>query len=244
MSNSFFKFKQFTIHQDKTAMKVTTDACLFGAWIGGEIENRKSKIENLLDIGTGTGLLSLMLAQKSPGVKIDAIEIDKDAADQALENITDSPFKNQIRLIHEDANEFKSDKKYDIIISNPPFYENELSSVNTQKNIAHHDSGLLLQDLLRIISSHLNPTGRFYLMLPFKRNIEAGILIKNHFMQVVQAVYVRQSFKHDFFRVFLEIIPEQNEEIPFEKSELSIWNDQQKYTTEFVELLKDYYLYL
>ncbi len=126
MANSYFQFKQFTVHQDRCAMKVTTDSCLFGSWIADKIEKEDSAISNCLDIGTGTGLLSLMVAQKNAGIKIEAIEIDNDASSQAKENIASSPFSENINVIHADVKEYVLENKYDIIISNPPFYEKEL----------------------------------------------------------------------------------------------------------------------
>ena len=109
-------------------MKVTTDACLFGAWVSKEMQNEKWKIENVLDIGTGTGLLSFMYAQKHHSSIIDSIEIDKEAFEQAKENAAASPFSVQINVIHGDAKAFSFSKKYDLIISNPPFYEKEIIS--------------------------------------------------------------------------------------------------------------------
>src|SRR5688572_25058776 len=138
MPNTYFQFKQFTIHQDRSAMKVTTDACLFGAWCATEI-NQDNK--RLLDIGTGTGLLSLMIAQKNK-LLIDAVEIEEQAAVQAVENVKASPWKESVHVIHKNIRDFNSEKKYNYIISNPPFYENELSGERMEKNIAHHDAGL------------------------------------------------------------------------------------------------------
>ena len=132
-------------------MKVTTDGCLFGAWVANAINNSELIINNCLDIGTGTGLLSLMLAQKNPQIKIDAVEVDKDAFEQAKKNIAESPWANRIKVYHADIKVFGSAKKYDVIISNPPFYENELKGNDEKKNIAHHNDGLLLPELLKII---------------------------------------------------------------------------------------------
>src|SRR5258705_11795948 len=106
MSNAYFQFKQFTIHQDRCAMKVTTDACLFGAWVANEVKSEKVKVKNVLDIGTGTGLLSLIYAQKNANIFIDAIEIEKETYEQAKENITASPFADRINLIHGDTKTF------------------------------------------------------------------------------------------------------------------------------------------
>lgn len=114
-------------------MKVTTDACLFGAWVANEIINGVGQSENLLDVGTGTGLLSLMIVEKNPKLFIDAIEIDQDACKQANENRLGSPWHKQINIIEADARNFSSARQYDSIISNPPFYENELNSENKKK---------------------------------------------------------------------------------------------------------------
>jgi len=243
MPHSYFQFKQFTIHQDRCAMKVTTDGSLFGAWVAGEIENGKSKVESVLDIGTGTGLLALMLAQKI-NAEIDCIEIDKDAAQQAKENAEDSPWKESINVINADVKSFQFEKKYDLIISNPPFYEKEIRSSKDNKNIAHHSDELKLDELLRIIKSNLSHRGSFYLLLPYKRNEEIKKLLKDHQLQIEKIVFVKQSTKHDYFRIMLKgkLNTVENEETEFD--EISISDDNQKYTDEFIDLLKDYYLNL
>src|ERR1044072_9361853 len=103
MSNSYFQFKQFTIHQERCAMKVTTDGCLFGAWVSNKIKNEKLRIKTCMDVGAGTGLLSLLLAQKNENVLIDAIEIDKESYEEAKENIGSSPWKERVTVINADA---------------------------------------------------------------------------------------------------------------------------------------------
>ncbi len=240
MSNSYFQFKQFTVHQDRCAMKVTTDSCLFGAWVAGELAKEKTDQTSLLDIGTGTGLLSLMIAQKT-GVAINTIEIDTAAYGQAKENITVSPWKERIQLFNDDIRQFNFSKKYDFIVSNPPFYENELQSPGKERNIAHHSADLSLTDLFEIIKNNLSSNGSFFLLLPYKRNEEINDLLKKYNLYASKKIVVRQTTKHDYFRILLKgnlLNPETKTE------EIAIRNTNQEYTREFIQLLKDYYLYL
>ena len=224
-------------------MKVTTDACLFGAWTAQKVESEKLKVESVLDIGTGTGLLSLMLAQKNIEIKIDAIEIDKDAAEQAQGNAELSPWKEQINIVQGDVKGLSFEKEYDLIITNPPFYENEIRSASDSKNVAHHSENLTLKDVLVIIKKNLRETGSFFLLLPYKRNEEIKKLLKDHDLNISKILFVRQSVKHDYFRIFIKgSLNAEEKETEFD--ELSISDEQQQYTNEFVRLLKDYYLHL
>ena len=243
LANSYFQFKQFTIHQDGCAMKVTTDACLFGAWAAEEIKSQKLKIETVLDIGTGTGLLALMVSQENPRMKIDAIEIDKEAAEQATINVASSPWKGQINIVQADVKGFPFEKEIDIIISNPPFYEKEIRSATGSKNVAHHSEDLTLKGLLAIIKDNLSKTGSFFLLLPYKRNEEIKKLFKDQQLRISNMILVRQSVKHEYFRIFIKgRLNADKKETEF--NELSIRDDKEQYTNEFVNLLKDYYLHL
>lgn len=242
MSNSYFQFKQFVIHQDRCAMKVTTDGCLFGAWAAREIKALSHTTRNMLDIGTGTGLLTLMVVQKNPQLIIDAIEIDKAAFLQAKENISGSPFKNKIYLKHADILSNPYERKYDVLISNPPFYEKELASSDKSKNIAHHDESLTLEQLLPVIKNRLLADSRFYLLLPYKRKTEIEQLLKKNNLSFSKIVSVRQSPKHGHFRLLIE--GRLYEDFEPETSELTIRAEDDQYTAEFTRLLKDYYLHL
>jgi tRNA1Val (adenine37-N6)-methyltransferase len=245
LANNYFQFKQFIIHQDKCAMKVTTDSCLFGALVANAINNSELIITNCLDIGGGTGLLSLMLAQKSPQVKFDAVEVDKDAFEQAKENVAVSPWANNIKIHHADIKVLGTAKKYDAIISNPPFYENELKGNDQKKNIAHHNDGLLLPELLKIISGYLNDNGVFYILLPCKRYEEAKLMCSKNNLLITKIIFVKQSEKHNYFRVIVEGKRINENNLPGETiSEIAIKNSSGEYTTSFVNLLKDYYLHL
>lgn len=224
-------------------MKVTTDACLFGAWVAEEIKNEELIINNCLDIGAGTGLLSLMNAQENPEMKIDAIEIDKDAAEQAKINVSSSSWKDQINIVNGDVKGYSFEKEFDVIISNPPFYEKEIRSSTDSKNIAHHSDELKLGELLEIVKNNLAANGAFFLLLPYKRNEEIKKLFRDHQLHVSKMIFVRQSVKHDYFRIFIKGSLNGGEK-ETEFDELSIWDDKQQYTNEFVNLLKDYYLYL
>jgi tRNA1Val (adenine37-N6)-methyltransferase len=240
MANPYFQFKQFTVYHDRCAMKVTTDSCLFGAWAANEIQHSETKIENTLDIGTGTGLLSLMIAQKSH-TKINAIEIDEAASLQAIENIFASPWANQIKIFHQDILAVEQYTKHDCIISNPPFYENEIVSTRQQKNIAHHSHKLKLIQLIAIIKNKLAPGGIFFLLLPSKRRYEFKRLAERYHLFIAKEIAVRQSAYHQPFRIMFMGSTEEKEAVI---SEITICDEKQQYTNDFINLLKDYYLYL
>lgn len=240
MSNSYFQFKQFIIQQEKAALKVSTDSCLFGAWVANEMENGKLKVENILDIGTGTGLLMLMLAQKC-NATIDGIEIDTASYLQAKENIDASKWNNRLTLFHADVKSFRFQKKFNFIISNPPFYESDLKSDVSSRNIAMHDEGLKLIELLHIVNENLDADGNFAVLLPYHRTDEfiSNALSVNLFLN--KRLNVRQTINHSFFRSLLLFGRKKS---GTEISELSIKNELNQYTTQFENLLKDYYLYL
>lgn len=221
-------------------MKVSSDACLFGAWTARQLSFPESP-SRILDIGTGTGLLALMLAQASPILSIDAVELDPAAARQAAANIAGSDFHEQIKVFQDDIRQFRTEKPYDFIISNPPFYQNELKSNQSQKNIAHHDEGLLLDELLTVIGQLLAEEGRFYLLWPYKRMEEILQKIKWQGWPITRIVKVKQTTAHSPFRLMLE----GRKGIAADESvttEMAVKTTDDQYTEEFRELLKEYYM--
>lgn len=225
-------------------MKVTTDACLFGAWISDELKEKAGMKQTILDIGAGTGLLSLMLAQKHADYTIKAIEIEKEAAAQATKNFLDSPWSTQLKLIHADAKEYTTTDQADLIISNPPFYEEELRSPNSSKNRAHHDEGLVLGDLIAIIKKHLHSAGSFFLLLPYKRKSAITQLLHQEQLCIQKEVLVKPSPAKDYFRILIRGTHNGKSSNRIETQEMEITDQEGNYTPAFIALLKDYYLYL
>jgi tRNA1Val (adenine37-N6)-methyltransferase len=238
MSNTYFQFKKFKVSQQGAAMKVCTDACLFGAWVAAKIKDNTA-IQSVFDIGAGTGLLSLIIAQESKAM-IDAVEIDTAAALQAKENINTSPFKNQIHVIEGDIKSMTFKKAYDLIISNPPFFDNDIKSENQKRNLALHSEALSFDDLLSSVALLTNDASVFSVLLPWHRtNAFIGKAASYQFF-LGEQVLVRQTEKHNFFRSMLWFVKKQTATT---KKEIIIKKEGQ-YSPEFVELLKDYYLYL
>ena len=242
-----FQFKQFTIHQERTAMKVSTDSCLFGAWVAAQLQKQIPTSKKLLDAGTGTGLLSLMIAQEN-NYEIDAIEIDTSAAQQARENVEASPWKERISIIEADLLVFSPGKKYDIIISNPPFYQNELNSGKTAKDIAHHSMALTLEQLFKKTAELLNEDGLYYFLLPYKRLDEIRLLISEAGLTIHEEVHVKPTVNHPPSRIMIRGIvmkpADRGMNPTSETLILSIKDQDNQYTEAFVSLLRPYYLYL
>jgi len=240
MPNNYFQFKKFIVQQDKCSMKVCKDSCVFGAWIAKKIESKIISPKKILDIGTGSGLLSLMLAQKA-SANIDAVEINNNAFNQANENFNASPWNERLQAFHADIKKWKSGTTYDLIISNPPFFENDLKPDEIDKNIARHDEGLKLIDLIQSIKQHINSNGYFAILLPFHRVQYFENLAEENNFYLLNKLLIRQTPKHEYFRGILFFSLQKKNPII---NEMTIKNEAGNYTEEFSELLKDYYLAL
>jgi tRNA1Val (adenine37-N6)-methyltransferase len=235
MSNDYFQFKQFLVKQGGAAMKVSTDACIQGAWTP-----IKPGVKTVLDIGTGTGLLSLMLAQRSNDIDIEAIEIDKNAAEQAAENIDASPWSDRISIIHGDVKTVMPGKRYDLIICNPPFFQNSLLGDTEERNIARHTLSLSYRDLLEVVKQHLEPSGYASVLLPVSENEIWESMLAAEGMKVFRRLLVKPRKDMQPNRVISLCSYKAEMQQP---SELVIY-DESGYTPEFRELLAPFYLKL
>jgi len=234
MPNPYFRFKKFTIQQDRSAMKVCTDSCILGAWTGIRLHGAN----RILDVGTGTGLLPLMLAQKSKAI-FDCIELEQGSFIQARENILQSPWPDRIRVIEGDARRYLFQEKYDFIITNPPFYESDLHSPELKINKARHGESLTLEELISVIRRWLLPDGAFSILLPFHRSDYFEKLASTSGFFLREKLIIRQTPNHPPFRsIFL--YGNKNSGQPI-LNELVIRDAEGKYCSDFVELLMDFY---
>lgn len=235
MPNSYFQFKQFRIDQDKCGMKVTTDACFFGACFTPNDEGR------ILDIGTGTGLLSLMTAQKT-NASIDAIEVNEDAFLQAQANFSSSPWANQLSVFHTALKEFQPANSYNQIICNPPFFVKSFQGQSKNKNQALHANTLSMEDLAHHASRLMNDEGELWVMYPeaemqqFIRIAEESGLIPH------SRVILRNTKEGPVFREIVEFCKMQrNLKL---HTDVYIKEPEGSYSQAFIKALRDYYLHL
>lgn len=236
MSGTHFAFKQFTINQDRCAMKVGTDAVLLGAWV---VPNGSKTI---LDIGTGTGIIALMLAQKTDAF-IDAIDIDEDAVHQASQNISGSKFAHKISVSLNSFQEYAKStlKKFNLIVTNPPYFEQSLKSSDEQRSQARHAYVLPFEELLDGVIKILDPKGKFCLILPKLEAERFRALAEKKGLYLSKLLRVKSRADKDTDKRHLM----QFEFVPTEFSEktLVIEQDQRHhYTDEYKEFTKDYYV--
>lgn len=235
MSNTFFRFKQFTIHQDRSAMKVSTDACIAGAWT-----KVPGNAKRILDIGTGTGLLALMLAQKSNKTIIDAVEDDEQAAKQAKENVQLSPWKERINIICADATVYGYKHRYSLVIANPPFFNNSLLGDSDKRNRARHTLNLSYESLLRIISDNLAEEGVASVLLPFSEFMRWEKLVLENNWKITHKLLVHPSEDKAPNRV-VSIIA-RTIDTPVVQEHLFIRDKNGRYTAAYNSLMYPYYL--
>ncbi|WP_431165910.1 tRNA1(Val) (adenine(37)-N6)-methyltransferase [Tenacibaculum halocynthiae] len=234
-----FKFKEFTIHQDKTAMKIGTDAVLLGAWC-----SLNNYPDTILDIGSGTGIISLMLAQRSNASTIDAVEIEANAYEQTVENFEQSDWGDRLFCYNAPFTEFaiemtEEEEQYDLIISNPPFYNDEFETADLARNKARFTTSLSFKELIEGVRNLLSKDGLFSVIIPFKEEEEFIQIGKLNNLFPNKICHVKGNENTEFKRSLLEFSFTESDII---QEELVIEKERHQYTDAYINLTKDFYL--
>ncbi len=235
-----FQFKNFSINQDRCAMKVGTDGVLLGAWT--PIDHRPFSV---LDIGAGTGILALMLAQRSNAEQVDALEIDEEAFEQCVENFENSPWADRLYCYHAALDEFmeEPEDKYDLIISNPPFYSEDYTPKSRDENTRHlarFQEALPFEDLIEATALLLSENGVFSVIIPFKEEAKFIGLAKEHNLFPFKITRVKGTPTTEIKRSLLAF--SFTEKTNTSTDELIIETARHQYTEDYIALTKEFYL--
>jgi len=228
-----FRFKQFTVAQDKCAMKVNTDGVLLGVWAD------VTGVKTILDIGTGTGVIALMMAQKNSEAIIDAIDVVEDAYKQAKENFEQSPWSNRLTCVHSSLQDFSPDKKCDVIISNPPYFVDDFKTDNHQRNIAKHSTALTYPELLKGINRLLSSNGKAFLVIPVFNLQLVETLAEEENLFISKIVEVTAVTGKKPYLALMELVRYKEEVM---KASIVIQDAIGNFTEEYKHLTKDFYL--
>ena len=232
-----FRFKQFQVEDSRSAMKIGTDAVLLGAWCPVDATTK-----TILDIGAGTGILSLMLAQRSLAMQIDAIEIEEAAYEECVENFENSIWRDRLYCYHAGLDEFMDEPEtdYDLIVCNPPFFEENVKTDNPARNLARFQDAMPFEDLVDAADLLLSEKGTLAVVIPFEqeaRFLELGAAVE---LYPVQVTRVRGSHSTPIVRSLLAL---QRYEIPVvTATTITIEINRHEYTDEYIGLTKDFYL--
>lgn len=230
-----FRFKRFFITDQNSAMKVNTDGVLLGAWTGTE------KLKKILDVGTGSGLIAIMLAQRSEA-EIDAIDIHEPSCEDAKANFAESPWKNRLHIFHQSLSDFAKvcDKKYDLVVSNPPFHANSLKSPYQGKNLSKHTINMAHKDLIKDSIHVLNQSGRLSIILPSSEYLRFSEDARTQGLHCTRECRVLSKPGKNPIRIMMEF--EFKKTLTTLVSELIIRNHGGDYHEDYKILTKDFYL--
>ena len=234
-----FKFKEFTIHQDKTAMKVGTDGVLLGAWCSVD-----GYADSILDIGSGTGVISLMIAQRSDAMTIDAVELDENAYEQSVANFEESDWGDRLYCYNATFQEFsdeleEEEETYDLIVSNPPFYTDAFQSEDASRNKARFTSALSFEELIVGVSKILSENGIFAVVIPFKEEVFFIALAKENNLFLNRVCRVQGNETSEVKRSLMEF---SSIEVELKEESLIIEIARHQYTEAYIDLTRDFYL--
>lgn len=236
MPNPYFQFKRFTVKQDRCAMKVGTDGVLLGAWC--DVKDAAS----ILDIGTGTGLVALMAAQRS-SAEIVAVELDESAASQAKENVDESPWKDRVLVICSSIQEYAvlAERGFDRIVSNPPYFQDALKSPKEGRSLARHTDSLSYEELVRSVANLLNPKGTFSVIVPTTEFSDMERCALGVGLRCIRRTDVLPTPTALSKRVLAEFSMEEGEERKCEELVVEAGGRHQ-YSEDYIALTKDFYL--
>ena len=234
-----FKFKEFTIQQDKTAMKVGTDGVLLGAWCSVDAYQ-----DTILDIGAGTGVIALMIAQRCDAMTIDAVEVDENAYEQTVANFEESDWGDRLYCYNATFTEFaeeiaEEEETYDLIVSNPPFYTDDFETEDTARNKARFTSSLSFDELIVGVSKILSKNGNFSVVIPFKEEESFINLAKENNLFLNRICRVQGNKTSEIKRCLLAFSFDETE---IQEESLIIEIERHKYTEDYINLTKDFYL--
>jgi tRNA1Val (adenine37-N6)-methyltransferase len=228
-----FRFKEFQLHQSNSAMKIGTDGVLLGAW--SSLHPRT----NILDVGTGTGLIALMLAQRFPHASVTGIEINPEAALDTIRNFQESPFAERLQFIHGDFLSHEFTLAFDLIVSNPPYFSNDLLPTEHNRSQARHEETLGILSLLQVAQKLLSATGIISLIIPYNRLQELTSIARNMDLYPARITLVKGRADLPPKRALIELL---HEPVSILEDELIIEVERHQYTNAYKSLTKDFYL--
>ena len=235
LTDAMFQFKEFSIHQDRTAMKVGTDGVLLGAWADLEQAYR------ILDIGTGTGLIALMAAQRNNHAYIDAIEIEEHAFKQAQENIAASPWKDRIHIEHTPLQYYSPNTRYDCIVCNPPFFINSTKNPSDSRTLARHNDTLPHEELVDHAKRLLTSEGKLHLILPIGEAQDLIAYAQKVNFHITHLTYVHSTPCKPPKRLLIELSIKQN---AYYEDNITIELGRHRYSEAYIKLTRQFYLHM
>ncbi len=237
MSSDIFKFKQFQVDQEQCSMKIGTDGVLLGAWVNTE------NVTSVLDIGTGSGVIALMVAQRAQQATVSAVEIDEKSFLQAKQNMEDSPWSDRMDLQNEPIQDYTkaTDKTFDLIVCNPPFFSGGTFSKDQERNNVRHTIKLPNGDLLRCANKLMNKTGRFSVILPFIEGLRFKEMAETYGLYTRRVTSVIGKVGKPVERLLIEFCKEKCELVQEDELVIQV-GGRDEYSEEYINLTRDFYL--